>query len=179
MLGALGHHNAVAELFGCIKLSGIIAWMMWRAIYWSKLPGFDRKLKVAFSWILDMIIPIESVQLKLSSSQGIAQLHFETGEVIFHQGDIGDFLYIIVSGQVEIFNEVDGKEVPITKLGKGEFFGEMSLLNEKQRTATVRCLEPCNLLAIRKSDFGVLLANFTQLKEQIQSTEQKRKSENE
>lgn len=178
MLGALGHHCAVAELFGRIKLSGFIAWLMWRGIYWVKLPGFDRKLKVAFSWALDMIIPIESVQLKLSPSQGIAQLHFETNEVVFHQGDIGDFLYIIVNGQVEIFNEVDGKEQHITKLSKGEFFGEMSILNEKQRTATVRCLEPCDLLAIRKSDFGVLLANFTQLKDQIKATEEKRKAEN-
>lgn len=179
MLGALGHHNAVAELFGCIKLSGIIAWIMWRAIYWTKLPGFDRKLKVLFSWLLDMIIPIESVQLKLSPSQGISQLHFESGEVIFHEGDIGDFLYIIVNGKVEVYHESNGKETPITKLGKGEFFGEMSLLNEKQRTATVRCTEPCDLLAIRKSDFGVLLANFTQLREQVKTTEERRRAENE
>lgn len=70
MLGALGHHRAVAELFGKIKFSGFFAWLMWRAIYWIKLPGFDRKLKVAFSWLLDTIIPIESVQLKMTPSKG-------------------------------------------------------------------------------------------------------------
>lgn len=179
MLGALGHHSAVAELFGKIKLSGFIAWIMWRAIYWIKLPGFDRKLKVAFSWFLDTIVPIEAVQLKLSPSQGIAQLHFENGEVIFHEGDIGDFLYIIVNGKVEVFHHKDGKEESVCQLGKGEFFGEMAILNEKRRNATIRCIEPTDVLALRKSDFGVLLANFAKLKEQVHTTHEKRKAQNE
>lgn len=179
LLGALGHHRAVAELFGKIKLSGYIAWIMWRAIYWIKLPGFDRKLKVAFSWFSDTIVPIEAVQLKLSPSQGIAQLHFENGEVIFHEGDIGDFLYIIVNGTVEVLHEKDGKEEHVCKLGKGEFFGEMAILNEKRRNATIRCIEPTDVLALRKSDFGVLLANFGKLREQVQTTHEKRKAQNE
>ncbi len=177
MLGALGHRSAVAELFGCIKLSGFVAWLMWRAIYWWKLPGFDRKLKVAFSWLLDMMIPIEAVQLKLHPSEGIAQLHFEPGEVIFHQGDIGDFLYIIVQGKVEVIREhPNGKKEIIATLGQGEFFGEMALLNEKTRSATIRCIEPSNMLAVRKGDFGALLANFQELRNQITATHRTRES---
>jgi len=175
MLGALGHHSAVAELFGFIKISGFLAWLMWRVIYWIKLPGFDRKIKVALSWFLDMIIPIEAVQLKLSPSQGINSLHFEPGDIIFNEGDVGDYLYIIVKGKVEILKKQQEGEVHIAFLGEGEFFGEMSLLNEKRRNATVKCTEPTDILAIRKSDFGALIANFPQLKEQIKSTEEKRK----
>ncbi|MGD2169159.1 MAG: FAD-dependent oxidoreductase [Chlamydiota bacterium] len=175
MLGALGHHSAVAELFGFIKISGFVAWFMWRLIYWMKLPGFDRKLKVAISWFLDMIIPIEAVQLKLSPSQGINSLHFEPGDIIFHEGDIGDYLYIIVKGKVEILKKKQGEDVHVANLGEGEFFGEMSLLNEKRRNATVKCVDPSDILAIRKSDFGALIANFPKLKEQIKSTEETRK----
>lgn len=175
MLGALGHHSAVAELFGFLKISGLLAWFLWRAVYWTKLPGFDRKLKVAISWFLDTMIPIEAVQLKLSPSQGIHSLHFEPGDIIFHEGDIGDYLYIIVKGKVEILKQKDGTDVHITQLGEGEFFGEMSLLNEKRRNATVKCLETSDILAIRKSDFGALIANFPKLKEQIEMTEEKRK----
>ena len=80
-MGALGRHSAVAELFNKIKISGILAWFMWRMVYWIKLPGFDRKIKVLLSWFLDMIVPIEAIQLKLSPSQGIASLHFEPGRV--------------------------------------------------------------------------------------------------
>lgn len=175
MLGALGHNSAVAEFFGVVKVSGLTAWFMWRMIYWMKLPGFDRKLKVAFSWFLDMIIPIEAVQLKLAPSQGIASVHFETDDIVFHEGDIGDYLYIIVKGNVDIFQEKGGKEEVLANLGKGEFFGEMSLLNERTRTATVRCKEPTDVLAIRKSDFGVLIANFAELKQKVETTEVERK----
>jgi len=174
-LGALGHNSAVGEFFGCIKVSGLIGWFMWRTIYWSKLPGFGRKIKVAATWFLDMIVSAEPVQLKIAASQGISSLHFESGEEIFHQGDVGDYLYIIVKGKVDVLQEKDGKENAIAELGEGEFFGEMSLLNERARTATIKCKEPVDVLAIRKQDFGVLIANFSEMREKVLETEEKRK----
>ncbi|GAB4187710.1 MAG: FAD-dependent oxidoreductase [Simkaniaceae bacterium] len=175
MLGALGHRRAVAELFGFIKFSGLLAWFFWRVVYWMKLPGFNRKVKVALSWMLDTIIPIEPVQLRMSPSQGIARLHFEEGEIIFNEGDVGDYLYIIVEGKVEVIKE--GKAKPLATLGKGEFFGEMALLNQKTRTATIRCIEPTDVLALRKADFGVLITNFEELRTSFEETEKKRKRE--
>ena len=178
MLGALGHHSAVAELFGKFKFSGILAWALWRMIYWMKLPGIDRKIKVMFSWMLDMLIPIETVQLKIAPSQGIAQLHFESGEIIFHEGDVGDYLYIIADGQVEVLKEDDNKKLqPICTLGKGEYFGEMALLNEKMRSATVRAKSSCNILALKNRDFGMLIANFSELRENFENTEKCRRKE--
>lgn len=177
MLGALGHHRAVAELFGKIKFSGILAWFFWRAIYWAKLPGFSRKVKVAFSWLLDSMIPIEAVQLKIAPSQGIAQLHFEPGEIIFNEGDIGDYLYIIVDGEVEVYQMRDGQKNTVCTLGPGSYFGEMALLNQRTRSATVACTKPTNVLALRKSDFGMLISNFSALREQIHATEEERRSE--
>ena len=177
MMGALGHHSAVAELFGRFKCSGLIAWMMWRVIYWTKLPGLDRKIKVALSWVLDTMIPIEAVQIKAAPTQGIAQLHFETDEIIFHENDVGDYLYIIVNGEVEVFKNKDGTEKVIAKLGKGEYFGEMALLNQRSRLATVRCLTPVDVLALRKSDFGILISNFQELKEDFVQTEKVRRRE--
>ncbi|MCB1117654.1 MAG: cyclic nucleotide-binding domain-containing protein, partial [Chlamydiia bacterium] len=175
MLGALGHHSAVAELFGKIKFSGFFAWFFWRLVYWAKLPGVSRKVKVAISWLLDSIIPIEAVQLKISPSQGIARLHFEPDEIIFHEGDIGDYLYIIVDGEVEVYQERDGQKKVISTLGPSTYFGEMALINQRTRSATVRCTKPTNLLALRKSDFGMLISNFTGLKEQIHAEEKSRR----
>ena len=177
MMGALGHHSAVAELFGKYQFSGIIAWLLWRMIYWMKLPGVGRKFKVALTWILDTMIPIEPVQIKTTPTQGIAQLHFETGEIIFNEGDVGDYLYIIVNGQVEVFTTKEGKERVIAKLGKGEYFGEMALLNQRARLATVRCLTSVDILALRKSDFGLLISNFQELKKDFEQTEKIRKRE--
>ncbi len=171
MMGALGHHSAVVELFGKFKFSGLIAWFLWRMIYWIKLPGTDRKLKVALSWILDTLIPIEAVQIKTSPTQGIAQLHFEPGETIFNQGDVGDYLYIITDGEVEIFIKNQEKEQLVANLGKGEYFGEMALLNQRSRVATVKCKTAVNVLALKKSDFGILISNFAELRKDFEQTE--------
>jgi len=50
----------------------------------------------------------------------------------------------------------------------------MSLLNERARTATVRCKDPVDILAIRKKDFGVLIANFAEMKKKVIETEEER-----
>lgn len=175
MLGALGHYNAFAEFFGKIRISGFFAWMLWRIIYWTKLPGFDRKLKVAFSWILDALIPGEPVQLKLASSQAMLPLHFEAGEYVFHEGDIGDYLYIIAKGSVEVLKEKEGKEVRISTLIAGQYFGEMALLHQNKRSASIRCLEPLDVVAVRKGDFGLLISHFPQLKKEFTETGEERK----
>jgi NADH dehydrogenase len=81
-MGALGHHSAVAEIMG-INISGFLAWWMWRTIYLMKLPGWGRRLKVATSWTLDLLLPADLVELKLSGSQGISQQHFEPAKRSF------------------------------------------------------------------------------------------------
>lgn len=178
MMAALGHRRAVAELFGHIKLSGFIAWIFWRVIYLMKLPGLSRKLRVGISWILEAFIPQEAVQLKPEVRSGINHLHYAKGEIIFHKGDVGDYLYIISKGRVEILEEKLGAQVQIAVLGKGEFFGEMALLRQKKRNATTRCLDDCELIAIRKQDFNILVTNFGDLRQNFLRTEQERHEKN-
>lgn len=60
-LAALGHQLAVAEIFG-FRFSGFLAWLMWRAIYLSKLPNFEKQLRVLFDWVLDIFFPPDIVQ---------------------------------------------------------------------------------------------------------------------
>ncbi len=64
MLAPLGHRSAVAEIKG-FKFSGFFAWFLWRTIYLAKLPGLDRKLRVALDWALDLFFPRDIVQLKI------------------------------------------------------------------------------------------------------------------
>jgi NADH dehydrogenase len=65
ILASIGHHNAVAVIYG-IKLSGFIAWFLWRGIYLSKLPTLSRKIEVAISWFCSIPFPPNIVQLRLS-----------------------------------------------------------------------------------------------------------------
>jgi NADH dehydrogenase len=63
ILAGLGRRSAVAEIFG-LRFSGFIAWWLWRTIYLMKLPGFERKLRVAIDWTLDLIFPRDIVYLR-------------------------------------------------------------------------------------------------------------------
>ncbi len=154
-LGSLGHHSAVAEVFG-LKISGFPAWFLWRSIYLSKLPGLERQVRVAIDWFTALIFPSELVQLRVQASDNIASEHFEAGETIFGVGDVGDRMYVVRRGEVEVLR--DGARLAV--LGPGEYFGEMALLANHPRNATVRATQSTDLLAIAKGDFAKLLAHF-------------------
>lgn len=164
---ALGHRSAVAQVFG-VNISGVIAWFLWRTIYLMKLPGWGRRMKVAASWTFDLFLPPELVQLELNDSTGVAHEHFEPGEEIFHQGDLGDRIYIIAAGQAEVVREENGRETFLARLGPGEYVGEMALLSQATRNATVRCLEPLDVLSIHKREFNLLAANLPAMRESFE-----------
>jgi NADH:ubiquinone reductase (H+-translocating) len=60
-LCVVGHHTACAEIKG-LRFSGLLAWMMWRAIYLAKLPGLERKVRVFFDWSIELFFPRDIVQ---------------------------------------------------------------------------------------------------------------------
>ncbi len=173
-MGSCGHHSAVAEVLNRFKFSGFIAWLMWRTVYWWKLPGLVRKSRVGLAWLLDLLIPPDSVQLRLTATNAVMQAHFEAGEAVFHQGDVGDALYIILGGAAEVLLETNGRQERIATLGPGDFFGEQALLNNRTRSATIRCVEPMDVLALRKGDFSALTANLPELRESFQRVMQQR-----
>lgn len=63
LLAGLGRRSAVAEVFG-LRFSGFIAWWLWRTIYLMKLPGIERKLRVAIDWTFDLFFPRDIVFLR-------------------------------------------------------------------------------------------------------------------
>lgn len=177
-MGALGHRCAVGELFG-IKIGGFAAWWVWRTIYLMKLPGWGRRLKVASSWTLDLLLPADLVELRFSGSMGIAQEHFEPGEVVFQQGDLGDRIYIIVSGEAEVIKDINGSQCVLAKLSAGQYFGEMALLSKSTRQATVRCTSPMNTMSLAKREFGLLASYLPEVRQTLQNVMHQRVQENE
>lgn len=173
-LGVLGHRTAVAEVFG-MNVSGFLAWFLWRTIYLMKLPGWGRRLKVAAAWTFDLFLPPELVQLRLTNSMAVAHEHFEPGQEIFHQGDLGDRIYIIAGGRAEVVRHDSGREVLLARLGPGEYFGEMALLNQTSRNATVRSAEPLDVLSIHKREFSVLAANLPAMRESFEQVMEQRR----
>ena len=78
LLAAIGRHAGVAEVFG-VKFSGIIAWWLWRAIYLSKLPGLQNKVRVSLDWVLDSIFSKDIVELPTLRSPTMSEEELPTG----------------------------------------------------------------------------------------------------
>jgi CRP-like cAMP-binding protein len=83
-------------------------------------------------------------------------------ELVFREGDPGDKFYIVQSGAVEVLKDKAGSEPDRLAVKRaGESFGEMALLTDAPRSATVRALEPTNLLVVARDQFEDLLGGDT------------------
>ncbi|PYV12644.1 MAG: hypothetical protein DMG07_16750 [Acidobacteria bacterium] len=80
------------------------------------------------------------------------------GEVIVRQGAPGDKFFIIVDGEVEVVREDPQGARRIATLKRGQFFGEIALLLDRPRTASVRALQPTTLLTMERKAFRDLVA---------------------
>ncbi|MGP0071873.1 MAG: cyclic nucleotide-binding domain-containing protein, partial [Bryobacteraceae bacterium] len=146
---------AVAQILG-VKISGLLAWILWRCIYLMKMPGLNRKTRIASDWTLHLLFPPDLAQTKLEPESGIQNQHFEAGDVVFQQGDLGDSVYVIEAGECDVLQQSDGSQKLLATLKAGDYFGEMALLSDQSRNATIRARTAMNVLIIPKEDFNKL-----------------------
>ena len=86
------------------------------------------------------------------------------GSIIIAAGDPTDSLYIILSGRFKVMmSDAEGKEVILSILSSGEFFGEMGLIDDAPRSASVVAIEPCELLVITRRDFKRCMAENSEM----------------
>ncbi len=169
-LATLGHRRAVAAI-GRLKLTGFVAWWLWRTIYLMKLPRFDRKLRVVIDWTLSLFFPRDLNALALAPTSDRTAIHLESGETLFRQGDPSAAFYCVQSGRIELVRcDEDGTELGRDQLGPGEHFGEGSLLHGGLRTTTAVALEPSNVLSFPANEFTALTRHFSGLHRLLEAT---------
>jgi NADH dehydrogenase len=154
-MGSLGRRSAVAEIFG-VRLTGLVAWMLWRGVYASKFPGLDGQVRLLADWVLDAFLPRDITQLRLFHEEEVHREHFEPGEQVFAMGHVGDKVYFIAQGEAVI--ERDGAVV--ARLGPGEMFGETALICHNPRNATVRAQTVLDVVAVNRDSFHELLRHL-------------------
>ena len=101
---------------------------------------------------------------ELASIAGVAKTRrYAKDDVIFHADESGDVFCVIREGKVKItMISPEGKEIILSMMGPGDFFGEMALLDDEPRSATVVALEPLEVLTIYRNDFlEILKDNFS------------------
>lgn len=83
--------------------------------------------------------------------------HFTKGHVLFHEGDEGEDMYIIQAGKVAIKKKVSHGETVLATLEKGDFFGEMAILERMPRSASAETVEESDLIVINGETFGDMI----------------------
>jgi CRP-like cAMP-binding protein len=106
---------------------------------------------------------IEPAKLKLIAFTG-ERMNFGTGQEVFHQGDPGDAMYVILGGVADVLIDNDkGGQIAVAEMRKNNFVGEMAILGDVPRTATIKAREPLTTLKISKDMFYRLVAEVPQM----------------
>ncbi|HKK48445.1 MAG TPA: HAMP domain-containing sensor histidine kinase [Alkalispirochaeta sp.] len=93
-----------------------------------------------------------------------AAVQFDQGAIIFQEGDQGDRLFIVLSGEVEVWKHAHAADASLlSRYGVGRFFGEMALVDELPRSATAVAATSSELLSLQRSAFAELVEAFPQL----------------
>jgi NADH dehydrogenase len=172
-LASLGMSKAVAEVYG-VKLSGTLAWLLWRGFYLSFLPGFAAKLRVLVNWVLNLFVPPNIVLIQ-SSLPSTRYIHYRKDDKVLEPGMLIDGFYTVVKGSLKltIDNPETGEHFEKV-FGAGDHFGERVLLKSALRTGLVVALEDSVVLWISQRDFMRLARAFpfldTYFKDYIEKT---------
>jgi NADH dehydrogenase len=170
-LCSIGGYQAVAELMG-MHLSGFLAWFLWRGVYLFKLPTWSRRMKVALDWAWDVIFPRDLSFLNTDSTQNVTHAYYRPGDFIHRQGELARTFSIIEEGEVEALQttEQSGETKVVTVLGKGDFFGEAALLENRPHETSIRARTVVRLVQIGSGLFSQLAGSFTPLRDLLFQT---------
>ena len=88
---------------------------------------------------------------------GYSSQEYKAKEIVFRQGDDGNYMCLVQSGEFEVLQELGGYEKQVARLERGDFFGEMAVLEEEPRTHSVRAISDGKLIQIQRQEFPGLL----------------------
>jgi CRP-like cAMP-binding protein len=128
------------------------------------------RLGLMTDWLSAMVLPTDVTQMKVARTDLIVALRFSAGQEIIRQGDPGSRFYIVSAGKVEVVRRSAADEEVLATLGPGQYFGEVALLRDSGRTATVRAVEDTTVLSIARKDFTTLVRNLPILERAISET---------
>ena len=135
-LCSIGGYQAVAEMFG-LRISGFLAWFLWRGVYLVKLPTWSRRIKVGLDWGWDVLFPRDLSFLNTDSAQQVTHAYYRPGDFIQRQWEVARVLSVIEEGEVEMLQSAgeNSEAKVIALLGKGDFFGEAALSGGRNETS--------------------------------------------
>jgi NADH dehydrogenase len=132
-----------------VEIRGVAAWIVWRAIFLGFVPTWDRKLRILVDWVVTAIFGRNIANIRMNEPYGLREEMYEPGQAIVREGDVGQRLFIISEGEVDVVRAGnDGSEERLATLGPGQHFGEMAVFGRTRRSATVRARTRVHLLSL-------------------------------
>jgi NADH dehydrogenase len=170
---ALGYGKAVGQVWG-VPLWGLPAWITWRVCMIVYLPSWLKRVRTMLDWMTTPFFGRDIISVGSPDEVGVQPELFEDGQVVVRQGDVGRAMFIVRSGTVTVVRELaDGKSEHLADLGPGDHFGEIAVLRDVRRTATVRAVGPVELLRVSRAGTRMLASSFEAFN-QVSSTAQTR-----
>ena len=159
-LASLGNYRGVAEVFG-IRLTGLLAWMLWRFLYIGMLPGFSTRLRVALNWLFDYFLPRSIVQIENRGDSTTQYRCYAKGDVVSGPGLIPDGFYTVIEGCLESrIPEAAGGEDFVRVIGPGDHWGERTITEGYLTQGTLTATEDTRVLVMPPADFRNLCDAF-------------------
>jgi CRP/FNR family transcriptional regulator, cyclic AMP receptor protein len=115
---------------------------------------------------IPLFAKIEPSKLKLLAFTS-ERLKFKSDEELFHQGDIGDSAYIVIGGQADVILSTDRGDVVVSTVKRNDIVGEVAILCDVPRTASVKAKEDLEVLKISKDLFFRMISEFPQMSVEI------------
>ncbi len=111
-------------------------------------------------------VPAEALQ---SIAAATTLRHFKAGEVLFNEGDEGDALYLLRSGSVTVSRDLGGRSTPVAYVAAGNYVGEMALISDLPRMATVTAAVACDALRLEGQAFKELMALSAEVRAAVET----------
>jgi len=178
-LEAVHPHERLLILAGLLTLFGLgigIVYVLWSTPYTMVAFLGLGQMAIFAGGLLFLTIVLLDVRARL---QSVVEKRFGQGETVFRQGDFPDRLYLIGTGEAEVIKEVPGGEdVSLARLGTGEFFGEMGIIGNTPRSATVRAATELETLSIHRSYIGPIFSYLPTWQEKVRKDNARRTAMN-
>jgi len=164
----LGNKRAAAHLRG-LPLKGYIGYLTWRSVVLLYLPAWEKKFRLFLDWLIVPLFGADVINTNVHKPVGLMRVMYEPGQDIVREGDVGQSLFIIRSGEVEVLKSSanGGSPEVLATLRTGDHFGEVAVFKRVRRTASVRAKTRVELLHVRREAAVALSESSTDLAESL------------
>lgn len=152
----------------------VVATIMAIVLFVSVGPATVTMFMLAAQSFILLSVLICVVVLITTPERELIKEHFARGGIIFRKGEIGDKVYVIEQGEVEAVDDAGKEERVIRRMGSGDHFGEIALLQRTPRTLTVRAVTDVDVLAIKAGAFVSLFSHLPVLRNSFQQMMEQR-----